>query len=527
LTGAASVGAGLAPARDPRPIRQGERIHVLGVAGAGASAAARLARWAGADASGCDPGGPSPYTASLAEDGLPMAWEHDPAHVTAASPPLDRLAVTKALTAVAPDHPELEAARRAGIPLEPWQQVVADAAAGRLLVGVAGTHGKSTTAGWLVHVLASAGQDPAAFVGALLREGPAAPSTARLGSPGAPFVVEADEYAGNFDPYRPAIAILTSAEWDHPDVFADEAAVLAAFGGWVRRMRPGPPESLVATSSPVLVANVGDPGVERVAEHLADWAGVIDAVAVADIPPQRAGSYIRGIADRFRTAAGPARALLGRITAAKRDGTTVEISGLDELRGPVEVHLSTAGAHNVANALGVAAAAARLGLDPAAIAAGLASFGGVGRRLERKGEVGGVVVYDDYGHHPTAIRATIAAVRQREPGRRVWAVYEPLTFHRTAALLPNFADVLAEADAVAIADIWAGRDPDTTIASAEGLARAVAAIRPGIPVGAPGSVEATGRWLAGEVRSGDAVLVMGGGRSYRIGEVLLEELARR
>ena len=138
-----------------------------------------------------------------------------------------------------------------------------------------------------------------------------------------------------------------------------------------------------------------------------------------------------------------------------------------------------------------------------------------------------MVVYDDYGHHPTAIRATLAAVRQREPGRRVWAVYEPLTFHRTAALLPAFAEVLAEADAVAIADIWAGRDPDTTIASAEGLADAVAARRPGIVVAAPGSVEATGRWLAGEVRPGDAVLVMGGGRSYRIGEVLLEELARR
>ena len=158
---------------------------------------------------------------------------------------------------------------------------------------------------------------------------------------------------------------------------------------------------------------------------------------------------------------------------------------------------------------------------------GLATFRGVGRRLERKGEAAGVVVYDDYGHHPTAIRETLAAVRQREPGRRTWAVYEPLTFHRTAALLDDFAEVLANADAVAIADIWAGRDPDTTIASAEGLARAVAARAPSIPVAAPGSVEATARWLAGEVRAGDVVLVMGGGRSYRIGELLLERLGSR
>jgi UDP-N-acetylmuramate--alanine ligase len=156
--------------------------------------------------------------------------------------------------------------------------------------------------------------------------------------------------------------------------------------------------------------------------------------------------------------------------------------------------------------------------------AGLASFQGVGRRLERKGEAGGVVVYDDYGHHPTAIRATIDAIRQREPGRRVWAVYEPLTYHRTAALSSEFADALAAADAVAVADIWAGRDPDTTIASAAGLAESVARLRPDIPVGAPGPVDATAAWLAGEVRPGDAVLVMGGGDSYRIATGLLRRL---
>ena len=137
------------------------------------------------------------------------------------------------------------------------------------------------------------------------------------------------------------------------------------------------------------------------------------------------------------------------------------------------------------------------------------------------------MVYDDYGHHPTAIRATIAAVRQREPERRVWAVYEPLTYHRTAALLTEFADALAMADAVAIADIWAGRDPDTTIASADGLARAVAAARPGIESTAPGSVEATADHLATSVRPGDVVLVMGGGHSHHIAERLLERLEAR
>ena len=507
---AAAIGAGLEPARDPRPIRAGERIHVVGAAGAGASAAALLAHWAGAETSGCDAGGPSPYTPPLEAAGIRLQWRHDPSHVAGPRPP-NRLAVTKALTAVAPDHPELAAARAAGIPLEPWQQLVADAAFGRTLVAVAGTHGKSTSAGWLVHLLVGAGLDPSAFVGALL---PGAltggiPATARSGS-GDAFVVEADEYAGNFDPYRPAISLVTSLEWDHPDVFADREAVVVAFERWIRRSRAG-----AAEEPPTLVANVGDPGVAELVGRLADWHGTIVAVALGGRP-----------AANFASNAGEARVVDARIVAADRGGTTIEIDGLDD-HERITARLPTAGRHNAANALGVAAVAGVLGATPAAIRNGLESFPGVGRRLERKGEAAGVVVYDDYGHHPTAIRETIAAIRQREPGRRVWAVHEPLTYHRTAALLDELAGALATADAVAVADIWAGRDPDTTVASATRVARAVAARRSNLTVGAPGSVEATATWLAGEVQTGDAVLVMGGGRSYRIGELLLELLEAR
>jgi UDP-N-acetylmuramate--alanine ligase len=446
--------------------------------------------------------------------GIAVANAHSAGHVTEAPRP-DRLAVTKALTAIDPDHPELLAARDAGIPVEPWQQVVADAAIGRTLVGVAGTHGKSTTAGWLVHVLAEAGRDPSAFVGALLPSsltgGP--PGTARWGS-GPTFIVEADEYAGNFDAYRPDLAVLTTAEWDHPDVFVDRAAVIDVFEAWLRGATPGA----------VLVANVADDGVARVVERLADWPGSVVAYALVDQAPQRVGGYARAIAERFTSAGGRTATLLGRVSVSDPASTTLEIHGLDPLTGPLPVRLRTAGRHNAANALAVAAAAAALGLRPAEIVGGLASFAGVGRRLERKGEAAGVAVYDDYGHHPTAIRETLAAVRQREPGRRVWVAIEPLTFHRTAAMLDAFADALAEADAVAVADIWAGRDPDTTIASAAALADAVAARRPGIPVLAPGDVGATADALSKQVQPGDVVLVMGGGHSYRIGEALLRRL---
>jgi UDP-N-acetylmuramate--alanine ligase len=522
---AAVIGAGLAPSREARQITTGERIHVVGAAGAGASAAVLLAAAAGGEVSGCDPGGPSPYTPPLEAARVPLAWAHDPSHVTTGPRP-DRLSVTKALTAIEPNHPELEAARTAGIPVEPWQQVVADAAARRTLVAVAGTHGKSTSAGWLVHMLVAAGEDPAAFVGALLPAGltGSLPATARSGD-GPAFVVEADEYAGNFDPYRPALAILTSVDWDHPDVFADRDAVVETFVSWLEvaasARRPGEDGS-----PPTLVANVADPGVAAVIERLADSPWRVIATGLVDQTSQRIAGYARAIAERFATAAGPAETLLGRLTLADRAGTSIELYGLDPLSGPAPARLMTAGRHNAANALGVAGAALALGIAPPAIVTGLSSFAGVGRRLERKGEVRGVVVYDDYGHHPSAVRETLSAVRQREPGRRVWAVYEPLTYHRTAAFLDAFAEALAEADAVVIADIWAGRDRDTTVASAEGLAGAVTRRRPDIPVAAPGSVEATARWLAGEVRGGDVVLVMGGGRSYRVGELLLEALAR-
>lgn len=544
--GKESVGTGLAAARPARKIAPGERIHVVGAAGAGASAAALLAHAAGALVSGCDPGGPSPYTPPILAAGIVLQWRHDAAHVrgtggagssggapggvasaggapgaggSAAAPGAggqapERLAVTKALTAIDPDNAELVAAREAGIPIEPWQQVIADAAVGRYLVGVAGTHGKSTTSGWLTHVLASAGLDPAACVGALLPRSvttlgaePGLPSTARLGS-GRPFVVEADEYAGNFDPYRPDLAVLTSAEWDHPDVFENRDAVVECFRDWLQK-------AAGAVREPALVANIGDEGVAEVVGKLRDWEGRL--VAVSLVGPDVAATRGANATNRHY------ETLTGRLTETGPGGTTLQLDG-SLMPGPLSVRLRLAGRHNASNALGVAGAALAMGVPASSVAEALGSFDGVGRRLERKGEGRGVVVYDDYGHHPTAIRETLAAIRQLEPGRRVWAVYEPLTYHRTAAMLDDFARVLATADAVAIADIWASRDPDTTVTSAAALAEAVARVRPGIVAGAPGSVEETAAWLAGRVKPGDAVLVMGGGKSYRIAELLLVAL---
>jgi len=470
---ATEIGKGLAPAREARVIRPGERIHVVGAAGAGASAAVLLAHRAGAALTGCDAGGPSPYTDALQHAHIPLVWEHSAEHVLRPDDPgsrPERLSVTKALTAVNPDHPELRAAHELGLPTEPWQQLIADAAAttGQRLVAVAGTHGKSTTTGWLIDLLVRAGRDPSAFVGALLDPELVGdtPSTARWGD-GPEFVVEADEYAGNFDPYRPSVAVLLNAEWDHPDVFADEAAVLDSFEQWIRR---APPDV-------TLVANTRDRGVREIVKRLgSDWTG-----------------------------------------------TLVEIDA-----EPASFQIGLPGPANASNAMAVVATARVLGIEDSVVRESLSAFRGVGRRLELKGEVGGVVVLDDYGHHPTAIAKTLEAVRGQYPGRPIWAVYEPLTYHRTASMLDQFAESLARADHVAVADIWAGRDPDTTITSAQALADAVTKRRRSAEAAvAAGSVETTADYLVAHVVPGDVVLVMGGGRSYVIAARLVELLSSR
>jgi len=336
---AGEIGAGLEPARAARPILPGERIHVIGAGGAAAAGACLLAHHVGARASGCDAAGPSQYTPPLQDAGIPLSWTHDPAHVARdGSVLVDRLAVTKALTSVHPDHAELLAARSWGIPAISVQQLIADAVAtrGGALVGVAGTHGKSTTTGWLIHLLAVAGLDPSGFVGALLPPmlvGGSRPSTVRLGE-GRHFVVEADEYAGNFDSYRPAIGALTNADWDHPDVFPDRAAVVAAFGAWIRLFDAG-------AEDPVLVANTGDPGVREVLAGLRDWPGRLVAVCVvrAEEDPAVAAAVLAGA---YTTARGPATAIAGRWQVSSAGEGSLEIAGLSA-PGTVTTRIALAG----------------------------------------------------------------------------------------------------------------------------------------------------------------------------------------
>ena len=329
--------------------------------------------------------------------GIKIERGHDPAHVS------DVRAVV-VTSAVPKDHPELERARSDGLPVVRRAEALGEATSGdsRELVGVSGTHGKSTTTGWLVHLLLAGGEDPSAFVGALMPPAltGAEPSVVRMGRDPV-LVVEADEYGGNFDPYHPAIGVLLNADWDHPDVFASRADVVAAFERWIRAFDG-------AGEPPTLVAGADDQGVEELLPRLADWAGRLLLTSLVD-DEEDVEARRRGLAGDHASALGPATSLVASVSMAAGGRARLTLHGIDDAPGAFpSVELRLIGRHNAFDALGAAGAAVAHGVPAAAIVDGLGTFEGVGRRLELKGDVGGVVVLDDFGHHPTAIAATIA-----------------------------------------------------------------------------------------------------------------------
>ncbi len=463
-------------------IRRGERIHVIGIAGSGAAGAALLLQRAGAVVDGCDADAPSPYTPPLDAAGISWQSGHDPAHLAG----IDRVAITPALRAV-PHHAELAAAEAAGIPVETWQALLGElmAAPGRIGIGVTGTHGKSTTTALLGHLLVEAGLDPTVEVGAFIG---AWGASVRAGD-GRPFVVEADEFGDNFLNYHPAGAIVTNVEMDHPDYFADAAAVMDSFERFVRGMGTDP-----ALGGRLLLTAADDPGANELVARLRGWEGRIV---------------------RY----GPGGELSASEVTFTPDGTAFTL--FDR-----RFESRLAGTHNVLNATAALAMARTLGADLDRLADGLRTFAGAGRRMELIADTPRVTIYDDYGHHPTEVRATIAAMRQRVgPDRRLWAVFEPHMYSRTALLIDAFSNAFTDADEVVIAEIFASRDTPEAMAStsAEALADAIERAT-GTPAIATGDVDATTAYVADHLGEGDAVLVMGAGKSYRIARGLAARL---
>jgi UDP-N-acetylmuramate--alanine ligase len=458
-------------------MRAGERIHLIGIAGSGAAGVALLLHHAGAVIDGCDVDTPSPYTPPLDAAGIRVISGHDPSHLVG----VERVAITPSLRSN-PNLPELLAAGQAGLPVVTWQALLGElmSAEGRIGLAVTGTHGKSTTTALLGHLLEVAGMDPTVEVGAFI---PVWGASVRNGT-GAPFLVEADEFGDNFLNYHPAGAVVTNVEMDHPDYFADRNAVLASMERFVRGMEEDP-----RLGGRILLTTAADSGSQALLERLGGWEGRIL---------------------RY----GPGGEIEAQGVAYEGGGATFNLFE-QAFDSPL------AGEHNVLNATAALTMARELGAPLEALVSGLRSFRGAGRRMELIADTAGVIVYDDYGHHPTEVRATLAAMRQRVGDRRLWAIFEPHMYSRTALFLDEFAHAFTDADEVVIVDIFASRDTDASLraTSAEALADAIERAT-GVSTMAGGNVEAATTYVAEHLRPGDAVLVMGAGKSYQIAQGL-------
>jgi UDP-N-acetylmuramate--alanine ligase len=462
-------------------VRSGERIHLIGIAGSGAAGVALLVHDAGAEIDGCDADTPSPYTPPLEAAGIRVISGHDPSHLAG----VERVAITPALRAN-PDLPELVAAHEAGLPVLTWQAMLGElmAAEGRIGLAVTGTHGKSTTTALLGHLLISAGMDPTVEVGAFI---PAWGATVRSGK-GSPFLVEADEFGDNFLNYHPAGAIVTNVEMDHPDFFADRDAVLASMERFVRGMGEDP-----RLGGRLLLTTAADSGSQALLARLGGWEGrIVRYGPGGDVEPHSVAYGSGGAAFTL-------------------------------FEHPFESPL--AGAHNVLNATAALTLARELGAPLEALGEGLRTFPGAGRRMELIADTAGVIVYDDYAHHPTEVRATLAAMRQKVGERRLWAIFEPHMYSRTTLFLDEFSRAFTDADEVVIVDIFASRDTDEALraTSAEQLADVIERTS-AVSTMAGGDVEEATHYVAEHLRPGDAVLVMGAGKSYQIARGLAAAL---
>jgi UDP-N-acetylmuramate: L-alanyl-gamma-D-glutamyl-meso-diaminopimelate ligase len=459
---------------DPVTIRH---VHLVGVAGTGMGALAGMLKAAGHEVTGSDQNVYPPMSEMLRAWAIPVLTPYDPANLDIVKP--DLVVVGNVIRRVNPEAAEVRARR--------LPQMSLPAALGAFFLRnrhpavVTGTHGKTTTTALLGHVLAAAGRDPSFLVGGVTRN---FETSFRLGA-GPHFVVEGDEYdTAYFDKgpkflhYRPRTAILTSVEFDHADIFRDLPHYEGAFERFVRLL---PPDGCLAVS-----------------------AAYPNALRIARASSTRVVTY--GLA----SGSGGGGADYSAHDLA-HDGEGVRFAVLERMRPMGMATLPGGGAHNVENALGVVAAARALGLEFGEIARGLATFAGVRRRQELRGEAGGVIVVDDFAHHPTAVRATIEAIRARFPERRLWAVFEPRSnTSRRRLHQGEYVEALAGAPCVALRV----PEPHDMVPADQRLdaERVVADLRArGVDARAAADVDRLVRAVADGVHPGDVVLVMSNG----------------
>jgi UDP-N-acetylmuramate: L-alanyl-gamma-D-glutamyl-meso-diaminopimelate ligase len=467
-------------------VPESRHLHLIAICGVGMSALAGMLQARGFRVTGSDQHVYPPMSTQLEALGIELRQGFSPHHLA------DRPDLIVVGNAVSRSNPEVQAMLVQGIPFLSFPQALAEFfLLDRHPIVVAGTHGKTTTASLMAWVLESAGLDPSYMIGGIPRN---FGTNYRLGR-GAFFVVEGDEYdtaffdkGPKFLHYRPRSAILTSVEFDHADIYRDLQHVKEAFRRFIR----------ILPSDGYLAAGIDYP---HVGELLSSVPCLWEGYGFSQLARWRA------------------------VEVEENEGTTRFLVHHDQEIG--SIRWESVGRHNVQNALGVIAVAHHLGVPFDDIRKGLQSFAGVKRRQEVRGIVHDITIIDDFAHHPTAIRETLAALRARYDGHRLWAIFEPRSAtSRRATFQDDFVEAFAGVDCVVIAGLY---NPDLIPLDArlspERLARDIACRGAKDAVHLP-SVDAIVDHVAIGARPGDVVVIMSNGGFGGIHEKLLEALRK-
>lgn len=384
-------------------------------------------------------------------------------------------------TAYNKSNPELEAAMTAGMKVATYAEALALVFNQSHGVAVCGSHGKTTTTAWLGFLLNKVGLSPSVMVGAFV---PQFQGATLLGKSNY-LVIEADEYQNKLSWFKPKIAVLNNIDYDHPDFFPDQASYTKVFADFIAKL----------PKNGLLVANFDDKLVRELAS--ASASKVISYSAL--------GGEANLVASECKYHAG-------------RQYFKLSLDGED--LGDFSIALL--GRHNLANALAVISLALELGVDLLAIRTWIGEFTGTARRLEKMGEYRGAVIIDDYAHHPTEIRATLAAVKEAYPDKKIKVLFHPHTYSRTKALLNDFAGSFELADELIVLEIYASsRESDNNFRSAS-LIEQIESRRPGLVLDYAEDLQKAEKMLRDSLQEGDLLLLMGAGDVFRVGERLTQ-----
>ena len=453
------------------------RIHFVGIGGIGMSGIAELLANLDYDVSGSD-AKRSDVTDRLATLGVAVRYGHDAANVGNAD-------VVVVSSAIRVHNPEVDEARRQGIPVIPRAEMLAELMRLRYGIAVAGAHGKTTTTSMIALVLERAGLDPTAVIGGRLS---AFGSNARLGR-GELMVVEADESDRSFLKLSPSVAVITNIDREHMENYGDWATLQQAFADFANKV-------------PFYGAVIACADDAAVRELLPNLTRRVITYALDDRPADIIGRGMR------------LEAFGSRCEVVQRQGEEVVPLGAMHLRVP--------GRHNLLNALATVAVALEVGVPFDRVAAALSDFHGAERRFQMRGEERGVMVVDDYGHHPTEIAAVIAAARAGID-RRVVVVFQPHRFSRTGLLMEEFGAALGGADEVVLTDIYAAGEAPVAGVTVDALAEAVRrAAR--CPVHVVPAVDDLPQAVAKLARTGDLVVTLGAGSIGTVADRILTAL---